>query len=173
MAICDYCSKNFNLFGVHEPEYSFCSRNCQDRAHALLKSLDRLPQQQVDDYVNKVHAGPCRQCGKPNPVDLYQSYRVVSFIVLTRWTTHNHFVCRACARKAQIKSSAYSALLGWWGFPFGLVLTPVQIIRNIVAMAGGSDPHQPSRRLRSLLKLNLARQLAAPAAAAAAAASKQ
>jgi hypothetical protein len=173
MAVCDYCNKNFNFFGVHEGDYSFCSANCKNQARALLKSLEQFTPQQIEDYIGRSRAGPCRQCGKPNPVDLYQSYRVISMILLTRWTTHNHFVCRECARREQLKSLAYSAALGWWGFPFGLVLTPVQIIRNIVAMSGGADPKQASPRLRSLLKLNLARQVAAAAAAPVAAPSKQ
>ena len=31
---------------------------------------------------------------------------------------------------------AFSGALGWWGFPRGLILTPVQVARNIGEMAG-------------------------------------
>jgi hypothetical protein len=161
MSVCDYCNKSFNLFGVHENGYSFCSANCRNQAQTLLKSLDGLPPEKIETYIGGMRGGSCSQCGKPVPVDYYQSYRVASFIILTRWTTRNHFVCRACAKSEQLKSLAYSAALGWWGFPFGLVLTPIQIIRNIVGLCSKSDPYQPSARLRNLLKLNLARQLAA------------
>jgi hypothetical protein len=161
MAVCDTCNKNFNLFGVHENGYSFCSANCQNQAHVLLKSLDRLSPQEIESYIGRVHSGTCRQCGKPGPVDFYQSFRVLSVILLTRWNTQNHFVCRACARSEQLKSLGYSALLGWWGFPFGLIVTPIQIIRNMIGLSGGPDPQQPSARLSNVLKLNLARQVAA------------
>jgi hypothetical protein len=163
MATCDYCNKNYNFFGVEESGYGFCSANCRDRAKSLLTGLNRLSPQQIDGFIDRACAGPCRQCGQAAPVDLYQSYRVVSMLIITRWATHNHFVCRACARKEQAKSLAYSALLGWWGFPFGFILTPIQIIRNIVALAGASEAGRPSMRLQNLLKLDLARQLAAPA----------
>jgi len=162
MAACDYCNKNFNLFGVHENGYSFCSANCRNRAQELLKSLDRFPPQEIESYIERVHAGPCAQCGGPGPVDLHHSYRIYSVILLTSWSTRNHFVCAACARKEELKSLGYSALLGWWGFPFGLVLTPVQIIRNIASLAGGADPQHASPRLRKILMLNLARQAALP-----------
>jgi hypothetical protein len=163
MAVCDFCSKQVGLFGVRDNGYSFCSANCRDRARQLLNSLDGIPPQEIQSYIDRARAGPCSGCGGPGPVDLYQSYRVYSFVVLTRWTTHNHFVCRSCARKQQLKSIGISALCGWWGIPFGLILTPVQIIRNIAALAGGAD----SQRLRNILKINLARQITARAATSA------
>jgi hypothetical protein len=166
MAVCDYCSKRFGLFGVHADGYSFCSANCRDRARQLLTSLDGLPPQDIQSYIDKARGGTCAGCGGPGPLDLYQSYRVYSFVVLTRWSTHNHFVCRACARKEQMKSLGLSALLGWWGFPFGLIMTPVQIVRDIAALAGGDQQHA-SQRLQNIMKLNLARQITAQAAAGA------
>ncbi len=163
MAVCDYCSKRFGLFGVHDNGYSFCSANCRDRAWQLLKSLDGVSPQEIQSYIDRARGGPCTRCGGPGPVDLYQSYRVYSFVVLTRWSTHTHFVCRACARKEQMKSLGLSALFGWWGIPVGLILTPVQIVRNIAGMAGAGD----QQRLQNILKLNLARQITAHAAAGA------
>ncbi|HTV35554.1 MAG TPA: hypothetical protein VMF12_03910 [Xanthobacteraceae bacterium] len=163
MAVCDYCSKRFGLFGVHENGYSFCSAACRDRTRQLLQSLDAVAPQEIQSYVDHARAGPCKGCGGSGPVDLYQSYRVYSFVVLTRWSTQNHFVCRSCAPKEQIKSLALSALFGWWGIPFGLIFTPVQIVRNIAALAGKAGGHA-SQRLQNILKLNLARQIAARAA---------
>jgi hypothetical protein len=161
MAVCDYCNKKFGLFGVHENGCSFCSANCRDRARQLLKSLDHLAPQQIQSHIDHARAGPCTGCGGPGPVDLHHSYRVYSVVVLTSWSTRNHFVCRSCARKEQLKSLGFSALVGWWGIPFGLVVTPVQIIRNIAALAGGPD----AQRLQNIVKLNLARQITARAGA--------
>jgi hypothetical protein len=157
MSVCDYCGKKFNLFGVHENGYSFCSANCRDRARELLKLLDGVAPQEIQSQIDRVHAGPCQGCGGSGPVDLHHSYRVYSAVVFTSWSTRNHFVCSSCARKEQLKSLGFSALLGWWGFPFGFILTPVQIVRNITALAGGPD----AQRLQDVVKLNLARQIAA------------
>ncbi|MGB6534511.1 MAG: hypothetical protein WBF58_00945 [Xanthobacteraceae bacterium] len=171
MAICNFCNKNFRLFGLYQNGYSFCSAKCRDNARAMLKKLDALPPQEIDGYIERVRAQPCPKCGGPGPLDLYRSYRVYSVIVFTSWSTHSHFTCRACARKEQLKSLGFSALLGWWGIPFGLIATPIQIARDIGALAGWPDPARASPRLQSLLKLNLARQIAAQAATGAAAAS--
>jgi hypothetical protein len=165
MAICDFCGKKFNLFGVSENGYSFCSANCRDRARGLLTSLDGVPPAELESYIERSRAGPCAKCGGPGALDLHQSYRVYSMILLTSWSTHNHFVCRSCARSEQLKSLGFSTLLGWWGFPFGLIVTPIQIVRNLAALAGGADPGKASQRMQNILKLNLARRLAAQGAA--------
>jgi hypothetical protein len=56
---------------------------------------------------------------------------------------------------------AFSLFCGWWGFPWGLILTPVQVTRNIVAMCGGPDSSQPSVDLRKIVQINLGQQMLA------------
>jgi hypothetical protein len=58
--------------------------------------------------------------------------------------------------KSQLGDLAFSALLGWWGFPWGLLVTPVQIARNIAALASPPDPAQPSARLLQTARIQLA-----------------
>jgi hypothetical protein len=55
----------------------------------------------------------------------------------------------------------FSLFCGWWGFPWGLILTPVQITRNIVGMCGGPDSSRPSADLQKLVQVNLGEQLIA------------
>jgi hypothetical protein len=50
----------------------------------------------------------------------------------------------------------FCLLLGWWGFPFGLILTPVQIIRNLWAIFCGPDPRYPSKALRNRVHTTIA-----------------
>lgn len=40
-----------------------------------------------------------------------------------------------------------SLFAGWWGFPFGLIMTPVQLARGIAALCKPPDPGQPSPKL--------------------------
>ncbi len=58
-------------------------------------------------------------------------------MVLTSWSSKPKLSCKSCATKRQLGAMAFSSVAGWWGLPWGLVMTPVQIIRNIVEMAGG------------------------------------
>jgi hypothetical protein len=52
--------------------------------------------------------------------------------------------------------SALSLALGWWGFPWGLIVTPVQIARNITGMLKGPDPLAPSAKLERAVRMNIA-----------------
>ena len=51
--------------------------------------------------------------------------------------------------------------LGWRGFPWGLILTPVQITRNIIGMCAGPDPSRPSAELRKFVQVCLGAKMIA------------
>ncbi len=51
----------------------------------------------------------------------------------------------------------FSLLAGWWGAPFGLVLTPVQLVRNAIALMQSGK--RPSADFERLMRLELARQV--------------
>ena len=79
-------------------------------------------------------------------MDIRYSYRVWSVAILTFSKTHKVVACRPCGHKAQIRSMWFSLGLGWWGIPFGLILTPIQVIRNVIAMLR-ADRLGPSKEL--------------------------
>jgi hypothetical protein len=63
--------------------------------------------------------------------------------------------------KEQLLMTGFSLLFGWWGIPSGLILTPVQITRNLMGVFSPPDPRRPSPKLEKLVRLNLARQILA------------
>jgi hypothetical protein len=89
------------------------------------------------------------------PIDVHKVHKVWSAIFLTTWNSSQQVCCRSCATKSQLGGVLFSLLLGWWGFPWGLILTPVQITRNIVGMCAGPDPSHPSAELRKLVQVTL------------------
>lgn len=48
--------------------------------------------------------------------------------------------------------------LGWWGFPWELILTPVQVARNLMGMLRKENLHSPSPQLENIARLNIAQQ---------------
>jgi len=61
----------------------------------------------------------------------------------------------------------FSLFLGWWGFPWGLLLTPIQIGRNVFGMVRPPEPSKASSQLEKIVRMTLAsqavqRQQAAP-----------
>lgn len=111
----------------------------------------RLSYAQIEQVAWAVHQGNCPACGGPGPVDIHISHRVMSALVFTRWSSHPLVASRSCGVKHQIEGLLISLFLGWWGFPFGLILTPIQIGRNLFALCRGPDPSKPSSQLMQVV----------------------
>jgi hypothetical protein len=82
---------------------------------------------------------------------------------------HAQISCRACGMKSQATGALFSLFLGWWGFPWGLALTPIQIGRNVFGMAHAPESSRPSPQLERIVRVSLAANLAQTNAAIASA----
>jgi hypothetical protein len=89
-------------------------------------------------------------------VDVHTSYRVWSALLMTSWSSRPHVVCRSCGSRARLGDLLFSLLFGWWGFPWGFVMTPVQLVRNITGLVSSPDPTLPSAQLSRIVRLHLA-----------------
>ena len=116
----------------------------------------------LEEQVIAVHQGICPNCSGSGLVDVHTSYRIWSALVLTSWASRPHICCIKCGRMKQIKDAIFSLLLSWWGFSWGLIVTPIQIIRNLVGMVKQPDSSQPSRKLRRLVLINIGMNLMQP-----------
>ena len=58
--------------------------------------------------------------------------------------------------KSQVGNLLFSGVLGWWGFPWGLLFTPVQVGRNLIAIFTPPDPSQPSAKLLQVARVQIA-----------------
>jgi hypothetical protein len=154
MAKCGYCGSTVVIGGARSGDQRFCNTKCQQNAHIL--SLSKLvPPNMLEQQLEKVFRGNCPKCQARGPTDVHKFYEVWSLLVLTRWATSQQVSCRSCAVKRQLGALVFSLFCGWWGFPWGLILTPMQVVRNIVAMCSGPDPSRPSAALRKLIQINL------------------
>jgi hypothetical protein len=155
MASCSYCNSAIFLGGVRDGNLRFCNTKCQQNG-VLVRLAAQVPPDILDAHVAQVHAGSCPCCQTRSPVDVHTSYRIWSILILTSWGSRPIMSCRACAIKRQIGDTIFCLFLGSWGFPWGIIFTPIQIIKNLTAMAGGPNPRQPSDLLRRFVSLNLA-----------------
>jgi hypothetical protein len=171
MATCSSCGATILFGGKRDANGRFCNAKCQARGSQLAR-VNQLPEATVREQVWKTHQGPCPKCGGPGPVDVYTSHKVWSVVVLTSWRSTSQISCRGCGRKSQWTAVAFSTVLGWWGLPFGLVITPIQIGRNLVGIGRSAHASTPSPELEKAVRMKLAAQSSAqPAARAAAGAS--
>lgn len=155
MKRCAFCNKTFLFQGKTVDGQIYCNDECV-RKSVLRLVANELPQDMVDQYVNQVHSGICPKCSGRRPVDVYQSHLVYSFLLFTSWKSQMHICCRSCATKKQAGAAFLSLIIGWWGFPWGIIMTPVQIIRNLIDLFRNHDPNRPSVELRGILLYTLA-----------------
>src|SRR5690349_13054387 len=131
MAKCSSCGSTILLGGKTVGDLRFCNDKCM-REGQFLALAKNVPEEAVLQRVSEVFNGSCPLCGGRGPVDVHKSYKVWSAVFLTSWSTNPVISCRSCARKKQIGNLFFSGVFGWWGFPWGLLLTPVQVTRNLV-----------------------------------------
>lgn len=160
MPKCDYCGSTIIMGGVTAGNQRFCNRKCAQNAYILSASQD-IPVADLERKVEETWRGNCPKCRGLGPVDVHKYYQVYSMLVLTRWTTNQQLSCRSCGTKRQLGALFVSLLFGWWGFPWGLVLTPIQVTRNIIGMASGPDNSRPSADLHKVVQVHLGSQFLA------------
>jgi hypothetical protein len=165
MATCDSCGSTILFGGKRDANGRFCNEKCQARG-GLLARAKQVPDETVREQLWKTHQGMCPKCSGPGPVDVYTSHKVWSALLLTRWTSTPQISCRGCGRKSQWAGVGFSLILGWWGFPWGLIMTPIQIGRNLAGIGHSADASTPSPQLEKTIRMTIASQGAARAASA-------
>ena len=162
MARCATCTNTILFGGKTVDGRRYCNAKCVENGHVLdlaervMRANEQVTDGEVLQAATARHGGPCPRCGGDGPVDVHTSHRVWSMVFLTRWQAHGHICCRRCGLKAQGKDMAISAVAGWWGFPWGLVMTPVQIVRGAICMASPNEPNHPSAELIDRVRTELA-----------------
>jgi len=122
---------------------------------------DRIPDSVVKKEAQKIMKGPCPECDQTSDdIELRFSHRAVSYLVMTIWSKNPILSCRSCHRKKVTSETFITLFLGWWGFPFGLIVTPIQLLRNISAVSSSKSPsREPSSDLFSFVRGILAQTI--------------
>jgi hypothetical protein len=167
MAVCNNCGQTIMFGGVTQGTDRYCNGRCA--AAGAASNAVQIPPEELEKIVRSLHQGNCPKCNGPGPVDVHTSHKVFSVLVMTRWSSHPEVCCRSCGRSKQVGGAVFSAILGWWGIPWGLIMTPVQVCRNVGGLFGGPDPASPSPELyKTIRKAVVARHMATLSAAASA-----
>ncbi|HLH54388.1 MAG TPA: hypothetical protein VKY92_12310 [Verrucomicrobiae bacterium] len=153
VAKCNYCDSSIVFGGRSDPTGRYCNAKCQQSGH-LVAIAKEVPAQEIERLLEEVRHGTCPRCGGPGPLDVHKSYQVWSALVVTSWRSNLALSCKSCATKRQVGALALSFFVGWWGVPWGLLMTPIQIGRNLGGIFGGPDPSTPSATLRKFVLLH-------------------
>jgi len=134
-----------------------------NEAHAVL--ADERKRQLYDQWLRASAPGPeeaaaeqgqeggtrpapdfcCSRCGTKNSsLRLVAMYYVLSFLVVTYRRAASAIWCQRCMAREAAKWTFLSALLGWWGFPWGPVYTLQALFINA---KGGLQPRSNNAAL--------------------------
>ncbi len=155
MSSCSACGTTIIFGGKKIGGKHFCNNTCA-RNGPILARAAQLSDADVRALALRIHAGRCPICSGAGPVDVRVSHQVWSALILTRFKSTQHIACRTCGMKKQVGDLLISAVAGWWGFPWGLLVTPIQVGRNISGMLLAPNPRQPSAQLVQKARLILA-----------------
>jgi hypothetical protein len=158
MTTCARCGELILFGGKRDGDSRYCKDRCLHAARSF-RLAAQLPDSVVTARVWEVYYGQCPKCAGPGPVDVHLSYRVWSALIMSSFSTRPHVCCRRCGQKARVKDAGFSLVFGWWGIPWGLPGTPVQVVRNLLAILRQEDSAQPSRQLFNLVSIQLAEQM--------------
>lgn len=159
MARCHHCGSVFFFGAVREGEHRYCSEDCRSQ-NAFKARCDQIPVAMVREHLRGVQQGSCPECQGRGPLDIHDSYWIWSALLLTRWGKTSRLSCRSCATNRQLMGLGSGLLLGWWGFPFGLLLTPLQTYRSLRALILRREFSEASPELERIVRVRLAREQA-------------
>lgn len=158
MKTCDFCGTNILFGGIDDGRLRFCSENCHDQGMPL-RLAEEIPTETVDRFAHEFQESNCPCCRGPGPIDVQTGYFVWSIVLLTSYYSSPLVGCWKCGTMHKIKGILFSGVLGWWGFPMGLIMTPIQVGRNLIGLAYYPRRGQPSPQFRKTVKIMLATQL--------------
>ena len=156
---CPTCGNSILFGGIKEGKKKYCSKKCYE-ADEINRAAAAIPEIAVVAFSQKIHRGECPKCNGAGPIDIHKSYSVYSVLFYTKWETNEHVLCKKCASKQQKIDLTGSLLLGWWGFPFGLIVTPIIALMNVVSMYQNPGVNGPTSTLMSHSRFTIAVQQA-------------
>jgi hypothetical protein len=159
MGTCSNCGTTILFGGVRDGERLYCRESCRQKQMPLIDAIRQIPDDLVERQVQNLHQGTCPKCGGPGPVDYFTSHRIWSLFVLTSWNSVPEICCRGCAVNAKLYSMLFSGALGWWGLPWGILITPIQLFRNLTGLISSPDPLRPSAELTNYVRTVMAARL--------------
>lgn len=156
---CATCRKSILFGGKRAGSRRYCSKKCFNADH-LGRLADLVPEARVDEVVAQLRRSRCHSCRRDGDLEIFKSYTVYSVVVLTSWKEKSQLCCRSCARGRQLKDMMSSLALGWWGIPFGLIVTPIIVLMDGAALIHNPLTKPPSKALRAHARLVAAHELA-------------
>lgn len=112
---------------------------------SIIKGLEaqnkELTPEEIDTYCESISKLSCPICGNSaERLNATMTSEVMSFIFFTQYKKKIKVGCGHCLDKANENALLKSAVLGWWGIPWGLIRTPKAIVTNLKSKRTNHSP---------------------------------
>jgi hypothetical protein len=127
----------------------------EDIASGISAQLIDTGSLEFEGYVSLIRSQPCPICaGTTLPLNAAIVSTVKSFILLTRYKKKLMIACPNCLQNANQSATNTTALLGWWGLPWGIIRSAQALTGNIKS-AKQLRTGEPTDTLISFIKTNI------------------
>ena len=108
------------------------TRGLTETAERAIEAQFRVVSEaEIAEYCGLLQAQPCPICrSSTQRLNATLTSKVISFLVMTTWKKQFAIACPTCLDKLNRDASISTALLGWWGFPWGVIRTIQALIAN-------------------------------------------
>jgi hypothetical protein len=154
LGTCQTCGATILFGGVTRDGMKFCKEACA-ASSVVLNSTKNFTGKMITDRARAIFESECPVCRRPGPLEIYRSHRVISLLVVSFWQTTPRLSCRSCGKNAQLIDLTITSLFGWWGIPHGIIMTPIQIVRNVGGLCAAA-PTAPSKELEVFARQSMA-----------------
>ncbi|WP_183560138.1 hypothetical protein [Mucilaginibacter sp. SP1R1] len=117
--------------------------------------LSEVDDYHLENYLYIIRNQQCPVCGDTHQqLNAAVNGTVMSFILITHYKKKMLIACPPCLQKANKKATLTTALLGWWGFPWGIIRSVQALVRN--TKSGKQVKYNnPTDALTSFVKNNI------------------
>ena len=122
-------------------------RGLTDEVLGVVQALQvPLGPAETEELFNRIKSLDCPECGRSRQGLTAGWIRVVrSYVFVTQNDRYAMIACRDCLGATQKRQFRMNILLGWWGFPMGIIRTPMAIAGHF------EDQNRPERAERDIL----------------------
>jgi hypothetical protein len=127
----------------------------------VIKGVDaqfqKADEKTVNEYCELLRKLPCPLCnGEYEKLNATITATVMSFLVMTNYRKEFKIGCPDCLDKLNKNATIKSALMGWWGFPWGLIRTPKALMFNSKMKKEHHNP-EPTAVLKTFVSQRVGR----------------
>ena len=111
----------------------------------------------LNEYTELLRKLPCPVCkSTSDKLNATLTGNVISFVIMTNYEKDIKIACPKCLDKLNNKAMIKSALLGWWGIPWGIVRTSQALILNS-KMKNKNHSYEPTEILTGFVSQRIGR----------------